>query len=257
MGLAARVIPCLDVRAGRVVKGVRFGDLRDTGAPVEVARRYDEEGADELCFLDITASHEGREATLNMVTEVARQLRIPLTVGGGVASVAAFSRLLSAGADKVSVNSAALAAPELIRTLAQRFGSQCVVVAIDARLTTGGSWTAYSHGGRLDSGRDVLAWAQQAEQLGAGELLLTSMDNDGVREGFDLPMISTIAAAVAVPVIASGGAGSAGHFAPAIAAGAAAVLAAGVFHDRLLSIAEAKAAMAAAGIEVVAASCAP
>ncbi len=249
MGLAARVIPCLDVRGGRVVKGVNFVGVRDAGDPVEAACRYDAEGADELCLLDITASHERRDAILEVVSSVAEQAWIPLTVGGGVSGPAAFDRLLRAGADKVSVNSAALREPELLSRLADRYGSQCVVVAIDAKRAPNRGWTAYTHGGRQDTGIDAVAWAARAAQLGAGEILLTSMDADGTCAGYDLPLIQEVAQAADVPVIASGGAGALEHFAPAIAAGADAVLAASVFHDHVYAIGEVKQALAAAGCE--------
>lgn len=249
MGLAVRVIPCLDVHAGRVVKGLRFVNLRDAGDPIECAQRYEKEGADELCLLDITATHEGRAATYEVIERVATELTIPLTVGGGVGSVADFDRLLRSGADKVSVNSKALARPELIAELAERFGSQCVVLAVDAK-RSGDGWEAYTHGGRNNTQTDVVAWCEQAVELGAGEILLTSMDADGTCDGYDLPQIEAVAAAVSVPVIASGGAGKVEHFAAAIAAGADAVLAASVFHDGVYEVKMAKDALAAAGCEV-------
>ena len=235
MGLAVRVIPCLDIRAGRVVKGVRFVDIRDAGDPVEAAQRYEAAGADELCVLDITASHEGRQATLAVVTAVAENLTIPLTVGGGVGTVADFNDLLRAGADKVSVNSKALANPELINSLAGRFGAQCVVVAVDAQRASNG-WHAYTHGGRHDTGRDVKQWCIEAVARGAGELLLTSMDADGTQAGYDTSLLATVSAVVDVPVIASGGAGKLEHFPAAINAGADAVLAASVFHDGIFTV---------------------
>lgn len=252
MGLAARIIPCLDVCGGRVVKGVKFANIRDAGDPVEAARRYDAEGADELCFLDITASHEGRGATLEVVSQVAEQVWIPLTVGGGVTDEASFEALLRAGADKVSINSAAVHKPELIPRLARRYGSQCVVVAIDARLTRRGKWpqwTTLTHGGRRDTGLGAVAWAERAARYGAGELLLTSIDADGTLGGYDLPLLRAVCGKVTAPVIASGGAGRPEHFAQAILAGASAALAASVFHDRTFSVGAARAALAAAGIE--------
>lgn len=248
MGLAARVIPCLDVRDGRVVKGVRFVDIRDAGDPVEAARRYEAEGADELCVLDITASHERRQATLDVVTAVAEELTIPLTVGGGVGGVDDFYGLLRAGADKVSVNSMALGRPELVSELAGRFGSQCVVLAVDAK-RTGGSWNAYTHGGRRDTGRDAVEWIKEAVRLGAGEVLLTSMDADGTRDGYDLDLLRAVSAAVGVPLIASGGAGELGHFADALRAGADAALAASVFHDGDFSVNMVKKTLQEGGIE--------
>ena len=239
----------MDVRDGRVVKGVRFVDIRDAGDPVEAACRYEDEGADELCFLDITASHEGRKATLDVVTAVAEKLTMPLTVGGGVGSVEDFSNLLHAGADKVSVNSGALRRPQLIAELADKFGSQCVVLAVDAQ-KTGDIWHAYSHGGRKDTGIDVEKWCARATALGAGEILLTSMDADGTMEGYDTMLLERICNAVDVPVIASGGAGKPEDFCGALAAGADAVLAASIFHDGLFSINMVKMAMFQAGIEV-------
>lgn len=249
MGLAARVVPCLDVRDGRVVKGVRFVNIRDAGDPVEAARRYEAEGADELCLLDITASHEGRLATRGVITAVAEQLTIPLTVGGGVADEASFARLLHAGADKVSVNSAVLANPGLVGCLARRYGSQCVVVAVDARRHAEG-WHAYTHGGRKDTGLDAVEWCVRAAECGAGELLLTSMNADGTQAGYDTDLLTAVATRTQVPLIASGGAGQLGHFAPALAAGADAVLAASVFHDRVYSVNMVKDAIAGAGFEV-------
>ena len=249
MGLAARVIPCLDVRDGRVVKGVRFVDIRDAGDPIESARRYEAEGADELCLLDITASHERRQATLDIVTAVAEELTIPLTVGGGVGGVDDFRSLLRAGADKVSVNSMALARPDLIGELANRFGSQCVVLAVDAQ-REGDRWHAYTHGGRKDTGIDVKKWCKQAVDLGAGEILLTSMDADGTRDGYDTKLLTMVTSSVNVPVIASGGAGKLGHFPEAMRAGADAVLAASVFHDGDFSMSMVKNAIQDAGLEV-------
>ncbi|MBF2735479.1 MAG: imidazole glycerol phosphate synthase subunit HisF [Betaproteobacteria bacterium AqS2] len=249
MGLARRVIPCLDVSEGRVVKGVRFVNLRDAGDPVEAARRYEAEGADELCLLDITASHEGRQATLHLVQEVAEVLTIPLTVGGGVGGIEDFSALLRSGADKVSVNSQALREPALIAELAARFGAQCVVVAIDAR-REGEGWVAYTHGGRRSTGRDAVAWSAEAAELGAGEILLTSMDADGTLAGYDLPLLQAVAAATDLPLIASGGAGQLADFPAAVEAGADAVLAASLFHDGALAIGAVKEALQAARHEV-------
>ena len=248
MGVAVRVIPCLDVRAGRVVKGVNFEGIRDAGDPAEAAARYNESGADELCVLDITASHENRAAIVKTVSAVAEQVWIPLTVGGGVGDEGAFERLLRAGADKVSINSAALGDPELIGRLAARYGSQCVVVAIDAG-KVGSGWRAHSHGGRRDAGIDAIDWARRAAGLGAGEILLTSMDADGTGNGYDLEMIKTVAGVIEVPLIASGGAGRLEHFAAAIDAGADAVLAASVFHDRVFEIGQVKRALAASGLQ--------
>ena len=258
MGLAARVIPCLDVRDGRVVKGIQFVNIRDAGDPVEAAKRYEAAGADELCFLDITASHEQREATYEVITEVATHLTIPLTVGGGVNDEKTFDRLLHAGADKVSINSAALNNPELISHLALRYGAQCVVVAVDAKRTTNhsfkpkpnGSWHAYTHGGRTETNVDVVQWCKQATDLGAGEILLTSMDADGTLAGYDIDLLKAVNAETSVPLIASGGAGKLEHFAQAIEAGADAVLAASVFHDQVFSINSVKKSMLEAKIEV-------
>jgi cyclase len=254
-GLAARVVPCLDVDGGRVVKGVQFVQLRDAGDPVELAARYDAEGADELVFLDITASSDGRETIYDVVAATAEQVFIPLTVGGGVRSVGDVRRLLLAGADKVSLNTAAVARPELLSEAADAFGAQCVVAAIDARrrekVSTAAGWEVYVHGGRTATGRDVVAWAAECEARGAGEILLTSMDRDGSRVGFDLELLAAVGAAVNVPVIASGGAGTAEHMVEAIAAGgASAVLAASIFHFGDLRVAEVKDALALAGIPV-------
>jgi cyclase len=246
--LAVRVIPCLDVDAGRVVKGVNFVDLRDAGDPVEMARIYDAEGADELVFLDITASSGDRETTYDVVRRTAEQVFIPLTVGGGVRSVADFNRLLRAGADKVGLNTAAIARPELLAEAADRFGAQCVVLSIDARraATTSG-FEVTTHGGRQGTGIDAVEWAARAADLGAGEILLNSMDADGTLAGFDLALIAAVRAVVSVPVIASGGAGSAADFAPAVQAGADAVLAASVFHFGQLRIGDVKQALRDAG----------
>lgn len=254
--VAVRVIPCLDVDAGRVVKGVNFANLRDAGDPVELAAAYDAEGADELTFLDVTASSSGRETMLDVVRHTAEQVFIPLTVGGGVRSVADVDALLRAGADKVSVNTAAIARPELLGEMAHRFGSQCIVLSVDARTVPAGStptpsgWEVTTHGGRRGTGIDAVEWAVRGAEFGVGEILLNSMDADGTKAGFDLPMLHAVRKVVSLPVIASGGAGTAGHFPPAVHAGADAVLAASVFHFRELTIAEAKAAMAAEGIVV-------
>ena len=249
--LSARVIPCLDVHAGRVVKGVNFVNLVDAGDPVEQARLYDEAGADELCFLDITASHEGRDTIYDVISRTADVCFMPLTVGGGVKHVSDFRKLLLCGADKVSVNSSAVTDPDLLARAADKFGSQCVVLAIDARQTVPGHFEVYTHGGRRETGLDAVAWAQKAEQLGAGEILLTSMDGDGTKDGFDLPLTRAVSDAVGIPVIASGGAGAPDHFADAILDGhASAVLAASVFHFGQFSVNDAKSAMAARGIPV-------
>ena len=252
MTLAVRVIACLDVDAGRVVKGVSFRDLRDAGDPVELAAAYDAAGVDELVFLDITASSGGRETMYDVVRRTADQVFIPLTVGGGVRSTQDIDRLLRAGADKVSLNTAAIARPELLTEAAERFGAQCVVISLDARRGPGqpSGFEVTTHGGRRGTGLDAIAWARRATAAGAGEVLLNSMDADGRQEGFDLEMIAAVRAAVTVPVIASGGAGEAAHFAPAIAAGADAVLAASVFHFGGLTVAGVKDALAAAGYPV-------
>jgi len=252
VAVAVRVIPCLDVAAGRVVKGVNFTGLRDAGDPVELARRYDREGADELTFLDITASAAGRQTTLEVVSRTAEQVFIPLTVGGGVRSVADVDALLRAGADKVGVNTAAIARPELLAEIADRFGRQVLVLSVDARraAATESGFEVTTHGGRRGTGIDALRWAARAAELGAGEILLNSMDADGTRAGFDTELISAVRAVVSVPVIASGGAGEVGHFPPAVAAGADAVLAASIFHYRQTSIGEVKRGLAAAGLPV-------
>jgi cyclase len=248
--LAKRIIPCLDVKDGRVVKGVRFVDLRDAGDPVEAALAYDAQGADELVFLDITASHEDRAIMLDVVRRTAEGIYMPLTVGGGVRAVDDVRALLRAGADKVSLNTAALARPAVIREAAERFGSQCIVLAIDAR-KDGDRWTVFTHGGRRPTGRDAVAWAQEAVALGAGEILLTSMDRDGTKDGYDLDLTRTVSQAVTVPVIASGGAGALGHFYDALVDGAAdAALAASLFHFGIHTIAEAKAYLTERGVEV-------
>ncbi len=254
MTVAVRVIPCLDVDAGRVVKGINFRDLRDAGDPVELAAFYDAEGADELTFLDITASSGGRDTMYDVVRRTAEEVFIPLTVGGGVRSVADVDRLLRAGADKVSLNTAAVARPELLAQAAHRFGSQCVVLSVDARRAAGDAgggpasgFEVTTHGGRRGTGIDAVAWAARAVGLGVGEILLNSIDADGTKTGFDLELIRAVRAAVTVPVIASGGAGELAHFPPAVEAGADAVLAASVFHFGELRIAEVKAALRAAG----------
>jgi cyclase len=249
---SVRVIPCLDVTAGRVVKGVRFVDLVDAGDPVELARRYDAEGADELTFLDITASVEGRETMLSVVARTAEQVFIPFTVGGGVRAVEDARRLLRAGADKVAFNTAALERPELIAEVAGELGAQCVVVAVDARRRRDdpGSWEVCTHGGRRPTGVDALEWTVRAAELGAGEILLTSMDRDGTRDGYDLELVRRVAGAVAVPVVASGGVGTLQHLVDGAHAGADAVLAASIFHRRVHTVGEAKRFMAANGVTV-------
>ncbi|MBU2696571.1 MULTISPECIES: imidazole glycerol phosphate synthase subunit HisF [Pimelobacter] len=257
MTLAVRVIPCLDVDAGRVVKGVNFQELRDAGDPVELARLYDAEGADELTFLDISASHEGRATTMDIVSATAEQVFIPLTVGGGVSSVEDVDRLLRAGADKIAVNTAALRRPELIAEIADRFGNQVLVLSVDARRVPAGSevrtdsgFEVTTHGGRQSAGVDAIAWAVRAAELGAGEILLNAMDADGTTDGFDLELIRKVRAEVSIPVIASGGAGAVEHFPPAVEAGADAVLAATVFHFGTLRIADVKASLSGAGLPV-------
>ncbi|MCM3687246.1 imidazole glycerol phosphate synthase subunit HisF [Kocuria rosea] len=253
MGVAVRVIPCLDVDAGRVVKGVNFENLRDAGDPVELAKRYNEAGADELTFLDVTASSAARETTFDVVTRTAEQVFIPLTVGGGVRAVADVDRLLRCGADKTSINTAAVSRPEVIDEITGHFGSQVLVLSLDARRTgnTPSGFEVTTHGGRTLTGLDALEWAREAEERGVGEILLNSMDADGTREGFDLEMISAVRQRVHVPLIASGGAGAPEHFPPAVAAGADAVLAASIFHfGPVHAIAEVKDALRAAGYEV-------
>jgi cyclase len=247
----ARVIPCLDVTDGRVVKGINFVDLRDAGDPVELAARYDAEGADELVFLDITASSEGRDTMVDVVRRTAEQVYIPFTIGGGIRSVDDARLLLRAGADKVSVNTSAVQRPDLIAGIANEFGAQCVVCAIDARGRPDGSWEVVVHGGRTPTGLDAVEWAERATALGAGEILLTSMDRDGTKDGFDLALTRAISEAVGVPVIASGGAGTLEHLVEAVVEGGAdAVLAASIFHFGQYSIADAKRMMAAAGVRV-------
>jgi cyclase len=252
MGLAKRVIPCLDVTAGRVVKGVNFLALRDAGDPVEIAARYDAEGADELCFLDITASSDERDIIVHVIEAVAERVFIPLTVGGGVRKVEDVRRLLNAGADKVSINTAAVQNPELVREASGRVGNQCIVVAIDAKRRADGSgWEVYTHGGRRPTGIDAVDWARRMQQAGAGEILLTSMDRDGTREGFDLGLTRAVSDAVAVPVIASGGVGTLAHMAEGVLEGGAdAVLAASIFHFGDYSVRQAKEYMRGRGIEV-------
>ncbi|GAW51433.1 MULTISPECIES: imidazole glycerol phosphate synthase subunit HisF [unclassified Nocardioides] len=249
MSLAVRVIPCLDVDAGRVVKGINFQELRDAGDPVELARIYDAEGADELTFLDISASHEGRATTMEIVSRTAEEVFIPLTVGGGVGSVEDVDRLLRAGADKIAVNTAAIHRPGLVAEIADRFGSQVLVLSVDARRAPGtaSGFEVTTHGGRKSAGLDALEWAVRAAELGAGEILLNAMDADGTQEGFDLELIRAVRREVTIPVIASGGAGAVEHFPPAVDAGADAVLAATVFHFGTLRIADVKQSLAAAG----------
>ena len=249
--LASRIIPCLDVHEGRVVKGINFVNLIDAGDPVEQAKLYDAAGADELCFLDISASHEKRETIYDVISKTAENCFIPLTVGGGVRQVEDFRRMLLSGADKVSVNSAAVSDKFLLSRAAEKFGSQCVVLAIDAKKNNDGIFEVFTHGGRHPTGIDAIEWAIEAVQLGAGEILLTSMDGDGTKEGYDLPMLKAVSDAVTVPVIASGGAGSVEHFVDAVKVGHAnAILAASVFHFGEISISEVKHAMSAAGISI-------
>ncbi|MGD7000940.1 imidazole glycerol phosphate synthase subunit HisF [Corynebacterium halotolerans] len=256
MAVAVRVIPCLDVDNGRVVKGVNFENLRDAGDPVELAKRYDAEGADELTFLDVTASKHGRGTMLEVVRKTAEQVFIPLTVGGGVRSEEDVDQLLRAGADKVSVNTSAIARPELLRELSHRFGAQCIVLSVDARRVPEGGqpqpsgFEVTTHGGSRSSGIDAVEWARRGEELGVGEILLNSMDGDGTKAGFDLELLRAVREAVTVPVIASGGAGKAEHFPPAVAAGADAVLAASIFHFGDVAIAEVKDSLVEAGCEV-------
>ncbi len=254
MGLAKRIIPCLDVDKGRVVKGVKFVDIRDAGDPVEVARRYDEQGADEVTFLDITASSDDRDTMVHVVEEMAAEVFIPLTVGGGIRTQEDIRRMLNAGADKVAINTAAVFNPEFVREASAHFGSQCIVVAIDAKQVQDGEhprWEIYTHGGRKPTGLDAVAWARKMAEYGAGELLLTSMDRDGTRDGFDIPLTCTICDAVGIPVIASGGVGNLEHLAEGILDGHAdAVLAASIFHFGEFTVAQAKQHMAGRGIEV-------
>jgi cyclase len=255
VALARRIIPCLDVDDGRVVKGVNFVGIRDAGDPVEIARRYNEQGADEITFLDITASHEGRDTTIKTVERIAREVFIPLTVGGGVRSVADIRSLLNAGADKVSINTAAIKNPELVRSAAQRFGAQCIVVAMDVKRVSSADedprYELFTHGGRHPTGLEAVAWAKQMAELGAGEILLTSMDRDGTRDGFELTITRQISDAVDIPLIASGGVGTLEHLAAGILEGGAdAVLAASIFHFGEYTIPEAKTYLAGQGVEV-------
>ena len=252
MGLAKRIIPCLDVDAGRVVKGVRFVDIRDAGDPVEIARRYDAQGADEITFLDITASSDERATMVDVVQQVAAQVFIPLTVGGGIRELADVRRMLGAGADKVGINTAAVQNPEFVRAASDKYGSQCIVVAIDARARADGrGWEVFTHGGRRGTGLDAVLWAARMAALGAGEILLTSMDRDGTRDGFDIGLTRAVADAVPIPVIASGGVGNLDHLVQGVTEGHAdAVLAASIFHFGEYTIADAKRHMAAAGVEV-------
>jgi len=245
-----RVVPCLDVTAGRVVKGVNFVGLRDAGDPVELARRYDAEGADEIVFLDITASSDARDTMIDVVRRTAEEVFIPLTVGGGVRTLEDARRLLRAGADKVAVNSAALGRPAVIGEIAETFGAQCVVVAVDARRTSDGRFEVYSHGGRTPTGLDARTWAIIAERLGAGELLVTSMDRDGTEEGYDLDLVSQLCTSISIPVVASGGVGTLQHLVDGVAAGADAVLAASIFHYGRYSIGEAKGYLSEHGVTV-------
>jgi cyclase len=249
MTLAKRIIPCLDVDKGRVVKGVQFLDIRDAGDPVEVAKRYDQQGADEITFLDITASHEGRDTTLKIVERMASEVFVPLTVGGGIRKLDDIRNLLNAGADKVSINSAAVTNPEFVQEASQRFGSQCIVVAIDAKRVGVGRWEIFTHGGRKGTGIDAVAWAVKMAQYGAGEILLTSMDADGTKNGYDLGVVRAVSDAVSVPVIASGGVGNLQHLADGILQGRAdAVLAASIFHFGEYTVPQAKAFLTAQGI---------
>ena len=249
--LAKRIIPCLDVTAGRVVKGINFVQLKDAGDPVEVARRYDDQGADELTFLDITASSDDRDIILHVIEQVAAQVFIPLTVGGGVRRVEDVRRLLNAGADKISINTAAVQNPQLVADAAGRYGAQCIVVAIDAKEVAPGRWSVFTHGGRNNTGMDAIDWARRVEALGAGEILLTSMDRDGTRNGFDLGLTRAVADAVSVPVVASGGVGSLDDLVDGVTQGRAdAVLAASIFHFGEFTVGQAKARMAERGIEV-------
>jgi len=255
MALAKRIIPCLDVDKGRVVKGVRFVDIRDAGDPVEIAKRYNEQGADEVTFLDITASHEGRETTLATVERMASEVFIPLTVGGGIRELSDIRNLLNAGADKVAINTAAIQRPEFVAEASERFGVQCIVVAIDAKQVSAPGealrWEIFTHGGRRATGIDVLAWARRMMEYGAGEILLTSMDRDGTRDGFDLALTRAVSETVAVPVIASGGVGNLQHLVDGVIDGHAdAVLAASIFHFGEYTIGEAKRFMASSGVEV-------
>jgi len=251
MGLAKRIIPCLDVDNGRVVKGVRFVDIRDAGDPVEIARKYDQQGADEITFLDITASSDDRETMVHVVEAMASEVFIPLTVGGGIRKVQDVRRMLNAGADKIAINTAAVSRPEFVQEASDHFGSQCIVVAIDAKSVAPGRWEVFTHGGRRTTGLDAVAWARKMADFGAGEILLTSMDRDGTKDGFDLALTRAVCDAVRIPVIASGGVGNLDHLVDGITQGHAdAVLAASIFHFGEYTVAEAKQRMAAAGIEV-------
>ena len=253
MGLAKRIIPCLDVDAGRVVKGVKFVDIRDAGDPVEIARRYDLQGADEITFLDITASSSGRATMVEVVAAVAEQVFIPVTVGGGIREISDIRKMLAAGADKVGINTAAVTNPEFVRAASDKFGAQCIVVAIDARRVAGATpkWEVFTHGGRRGTGLDVIQWATQMAEFGAGEILLTSMDRDGTRDGFDVALTRAVADAVPIPVIASGGVGTLAHLVAGVTEGHAdAVLAASIFHFGEFTVGEAKEHMRAAGIEM-------
>jgi cyclase len=251
MGLAKRIIPCLDVDNGRVVKGVKFVEIRDAGDPVEIARRYDEQGADEITFLDITASSDNRETMVHVVEAMASEVFIPLTVGGGIRKVEDVRRMLNAGADKVAINTAAVSRPEFVKEASDHFGSQCIVVAIDAKQVGPDKWEVFTHGGRQATGLDALAWARKMTEYGAGEILLTSMDRDGTKDGFDLELTRAVCDAVSIPVIASGGVGNLDHLVEGITRGHAdAVLAASIFHFGEYTVAQAKQRMAEAGIEV-------
>lgn len=255
MGLAKRIIPCLDVDNGRVVKGVQFLEIRDAGDPVEIAKRYDEQGADEITFLDITASHEDRETMVHVVEDIASQVFIPLTVGGGIRTVEDIRRMLNAGADKVGINTAAVVNPEFVKEASQKFGAQCIVVAIDAKKVSGegepNRWEIFTHGGRKPTGLEAIAWAKKMVDYGAGEILLTSMDRDGTKIGFDNELVCAISEAVHVPIIASGGVGNLDHLVEGVTKGKAdAVLAASIFHFGEYTVPEAKAYMASKGIEV-------
>jgi len=251
MGLAKRIIPCLDVDNGRVVKGVRFVEIRDAGDPVEIARRYDEQGADEVIFLDITASSDDRETMVHVVEAMASQVFIPLTVGGGIRKVEDVRSMLNAGADKVAINTAAVSRPEFVKQASDHFGSQCIVVAIDAKQVGPDKWEVFTHGGRKATGLDAVAWARKMTEYGAGEILLTSMDRDGTKDGFDLALTRAVCDAVSIPVIASGGVGNLDHLVEGITKGHAdAVLAASIFHFGEYTVGQAKQRMAAAGIEV-------
>jgi len=248
--LTRRIIPCLDVKDGRVVKGINFLALRDAGDPVEQAAAYDAQGADEICYLDISASPEGRSTLVDVVARTANQVFAPLTVGGGVRTVADAERLLDAGADKIAMNTAAIRTPELISACAARFGNQAIVVAIDAKRRAGGGWEVFSHGGRTPEGLDALAWCRRVADLGAGELLVTSMDRDGTGQGYDTDLVTAVATSVSIPVIASGGVGELAHLAHGLEAGADAVLAASIFHFGQHTIGEAKAFLAARGLDI-------